>query len=144
MLDAACLRASTLDQPRDPQVETSIRAGYLALDAIADFFQLHRPGNPRQGDPISIPRRESDAAYDRLGASGVGVKPDRDQACRDLAGWRVNYDAALLGIARIVVVPPTPWIHAGVPHPTMTLQTEPVPADMEPGLARVEGPDSYT
>lgn len=134
VLDAAALRASTLDLPRDPQVETCIRAGYLALTAIADFFQLHRPANPKQGDPISIPRKEFDGAYDRLRAAGIAVRTDRDQAWRDFAGWRVNYDAALLGLARVVVVPPTPWIHAGVPHPTMTLQTEPVPADMEPGF----------
>jgi len=142
VLDAAALRASTLDQPRDPQVETCIRAGYLALTAIADFFQLRRPMAPQQGDPISIPREEFDAACDRLQASGLALKPDRDQAWRDFAGWRVNYDAALLGIARIVVVPPTPWIQPGVPHPTMTLQTEPVPATMEPGLVRGDGQEA--
>jgi hypothetical protein len=140
VLDAAALRASTLDQPRDPQVETCIRAGYLALTAIADFFALHRPLDPKQGDPISIPRREFDAAYDRLRAAGIAVKPDRNQAWRDFAGWRVNYDAALLGIARVVVVPPTPWIHPGVPHPGMTLQTEPVPSDLEPGLVNRDDP----
>ncbi len=134
VLDAAALRASTLDEPRNPQVETCIRAGYLALTAIADFFELPRPADPKQGDPISIPRREFDAAYDRLQAAGVALKPDRDQCWRDFAGWRVNYDAVLLGIARLVVIPATPWIQPGVPHPTMTLQTEPVPADMEPGL----------
>jgi hypothetical protein len=140
VLDAAALRASTLDQPRDPQVETCIRAGYLALTAIADFFALRRPLDPQQGDPISIPRHEFDAVYDRLRAAGIAVKRDRDQAWRDFAGWRVNYDAALLGVARIVVVPPTPWIQPGVPHPSMTLRTEPVPADLEPGLVNPDGP----
>jgi hypothetical protein len=140
VLDAAALRASTLDQPRDPQVETCIRAGYLALTAIADFFSLRRPLDPQQGDPISIPRHEFDAACDRLQAAGIALKRDRDQAWRDFAGWRVNYDAALLGVARIVVAPPTPWIQAGVPHPSMTLRTEPVPADMEPGLVNREDP----
>jgi hypothetical protein len=141
VLDAAALRASTLDLPRNPQVETCIRAGYLALTAIADFFELHRPMNPQQGDPISIPRSEFEAAYDRLRDAGIALKRDRDQAWRDFAGWRVNYDAALLGLARIVVVPPTPWIHAGVSHPSMMLQTEPVPADMEPGLVSAVGPE---
>jgi hypothetical protein len=27
------------------------------------------------------------------------MKPDRDQCWRDFAGWRVNYDAALIGVA---------------------------------------------
>jgi hypothetical protein len=128
VLDGAALRASTLDLPRDPQVETCIRAGYLALNAIADFFRIRHPVDPRQGDSISIPRAEFDAAYDRLAAVGLPLRPDRDQCWRDFAGWRVNYDAALLGLAQLVVVPPTPWVTPGVDHPPMRLETEPVPA----------------
>ena len=139
VLDAAALRASTLDQPRNSQVETCIRAGYLALTAIADFFELPHPANPKQGDPISIPRREFDAACDRLRDTGIALKRDRDQCWRDFAGWRVNYDAVLLGVAKLVVVPETPWIQPGVPHPSMMLQTEPVPADLEPGLVSQDG-----
>jgi len=37
------------------------------------------------------------------------MKPDRDQAWRDFAGWRVNYDAALIGLARLTMAPPAPW-----------------------------------
>jgi hypothetical protein len=134
VLDAAALRASTLDRPRDPQVETCIRAGYLALNAIADFFRIEHPADPRQGDPISIPREEFDAAYARLRAAGLPIRPDRDQCWRDFAGWRVNYDAALLGLAVLTVAPPTPWVTPGVAHPRMLLETEPVPADRMPGL----------
>ena len=134
VLDAAAIRASTLDRPRDPQVETCIRAGYLALNAIADFFRIQHPVDPRQGDPISIPRHEFEAAYERLRVVGLPLRADRDQCWRDFAGWRVNYDAALLGIARLVVIPPTPWVTPGVAHPSMLLQTEPVPEDRTPGL----------
>jgi hypothetical protein len=143
VLDAAALRASTLDRPRDPQVETCVRAGYLALNAIADFFRIPHPADPRQGDPISIPREEFDGAYARLREAGVPIRPDRDQCWRDFAGWRVNYDAALLGLARLTVAPPTPWVTPGVPHPRMLLETEPVPADRTPGLVRSDGPERY-
>ena len=130
VLDAAAIRASTLDRPRDPQVETCIRAGYLALNAVADFFRIQHPVDPRQGDPISIPRAEFDAVYERLRVAGLPIRIDPDQCWRDFAGWRVNYDAALLGLARLVVVPPTPWVTPGIPHPRMLLETEPVPADV--------------
>ena len=61
---------------------------------------------------------------------------------------RVNYDAVLLGVAKpvvvpkLVVVPETPWIQPGVAHPSMMMQTEPDPADLEPGLVSQDGVDA--
>jgi hypothetical protein len=37
------------------------------------------------------------------------MKADRDQAWRDFNGWRVNYDASLVGLARVTMAPPAIW-----------------------------------
>ncbi len=108
LLDAAALRASTLDLPREPQAELTIRAGFLALQAIADFFNVPYNPLPEPTDPITVRRDEFDDAYDELAAAGVPLR-DRDEAWRGFAGWRVNYDVPLVAIARIVVAPPAPW-----------------------------------
>ena len=42
---------------------------------------------------------EFDEVYARLAEAGVPIKPDREQAWRDFAGWRVNYDTVLLTLA---------------------------------------------
>ena len=34
---------------------------------------------------------------------------DRDQAWRDYAGWRVNYDTVLLALADLIMAPYAPW-----------------------------------
>jgi hypothetical protein len=47
--------------------------------------------------------------YDQLAAQGVPLKPDREQAWHDFRGWRVNYDLALLGLARLTMAPYAPW-----------------------------------
>ncbi len=109
VLDGAALAASTLDIPRNPQAELCIRAGYLALRAIADFFHIPYEPNPRPTDPISIKRAEYDAVYDRLAGKGISLKPDRDQCWRDFSGWRVNYDTVLLALCEIVSAPPAMW-----------------------------------
>lgn len=109
ILDAASLAASTLDVPKDAHADLCIRAGYLALRHIADFFMLPYNPNAKSGDPISIRREEFDAAYDRLAKYGIPMKPDRDQAWADFAGWRVNYDAALLGLAALTMAPDAMW-----------------------------------
>jgi len=109
VLDAAALTSSTLDLPRDARCDLCIRAGFLALRYISSFFEVEYNPNPQPGDPISVTREEFDAAYDRLVAQGVPVKPDRDAAWRGFAGWRVNYDTVLLALAALTMAPEAPW-----------------------------------
>ena len=109
VLDAAALTLSAVDVPPDPQAALCLRAGHLALHHIAEFFHIPHSSDPSPDDPISITRAEFDAAYVELAAQGVPLKPDRDQAWRDFAGWRVNYDAALLNLAGLVMAPAAPW-----------------------------------
>jgi len=108
VLDAAALTSSTLEE-HDPDARLCLRAGFIALGRVAGFFGIPVPSDPKPDDPISIARDEYDAAYDRLVAAGVGVRPDRDQAWKDFAGWRVNYDAALLALASLTMAPYAPW-----------------------------------
>ena len=109
MLDGAALVLSSVDIPRDVEAEFCIRAGYLCLRGIADYFQIPYDPDPRPDDPISIGRDEWETAISELEAIGVALKPDRDQAWRDFAGWRVNYDTVLLALARLTEAPPAVW-----------------------------------
>jgi len=109
-LDAASLFSSTLDVPRAPRANLMIRSGTLALRQIADFFGFEHPDDPAPGDPISVRREEFDEVYEQLASAGVPVKADRDQAWRDFAGWRVNYDQVLLTLATFVDAPPALWV----------------------------------
>ena len=109
ILDAASLCASTLKGPRQPEAELCIRAGYLALRRISAFFRIPFNNDPAPDDPISITRHEFDDACRRLEEAGVPLREDRDQAWRDFAGWRVNYDDVLLGLALLTVAPMAEW-----------------------------------
>jgi hypothetical protein len=109
LLDSAAIRASTLDLPRSPHAELCIRAGYLALRSIGDFYGVHHHRDPQPIDPISIHRTEFDGVYDQLHAADIPLKQDRDQAWRDFAGWRVNYDRVLLELCAVVQPPTAPW-----------------------------------
>jgi hypothetical protein len=111
IMDAAALTASTLDLPRDTQADLCIRAGYVALRRIADFFRFPYNPRPQPTDPISVTREEFEAACDRLAGQGVPIKADRDRAWRDFSGWRVNYDTVLLALARLTMAAPhVMWI----------------------------------
>jgi hypothetical protein len=120
MLDTAALYVATVDLPsiappghekeiRAPQAEVCIRSGYLALRRIAAFFRIPFDADPRPDGAISIRREEFDDACERMRAAGVPLRADLDRGWRDFAGWRVNYDAALVGLAQLTMAPYAPW-----------------------------------
>jgi hypothetical protein len=110
VLDAAALTWAAVDVPATPEAALCIRAGFLALRNIADFFGIGYHPDPHYPEQsISIRRTEFDAVCDRLASVGVPLKPDREQAWRDFAGWRVNYDVVLLGLCSLVLPPYAPW-----------------------------------
>jgi hypothetical protein len=110
VLDAAALTLSSIDIPWDAQAALCIRAGYLALRRIADFFRVEYNEFPvYPADPISITREEFEVVFNRLSAAGMPVKADRERAWQDFAGWRVNYDTALLSLSRLTMAPEAPW-----------------------------------
>ncbi|HEX6288618.1 MAG TPA: hypothetical protein VFZ66_05475 [Herpetosiphonaceae bacterium] len=109
VLDAAALVNAVVAVPRDSQADLCLRAGYLALQTIADFFRIPYDRNPAPDDPISVSRAEFDAACEQMAAAGVELKADRDRAWRDFAGWRVNYDTVLLALASLTMAPEAPW-----------------------------------
>ena len=109
VLDSASLVNAVVDIPHDVQADLCIRAGYLALRRIAEFFRIEYNPSPQRGDTISVTRGEFDAAYDRMASNGVPLKPDREQAWNDFVGWRVNYDTVLLALTVLTMAPYAPW-----------------------------------
>ena len=92
VLDAAALFQSAVDAEPSPTAGLCIRAGWLNLRRIADYFHVSYPTNFERKVPISISREEFDMVLDRLARVGVPILADRDVAWRDFDGWRVNYD----------------------------------------------------
>jgi hypothetical protein len=109
VLDTAALSLSVLDRKRSAQAALCLRAGFLSLRRIADYFMIPHNDDPKATDPISISRREFDLMYVELEAAGLPLKPDREKAWADFCGWRVNYDTTLVRLATVVTAPPAHW-----------------------------------
>jgi hypothetical protein len=109
VLDAASLSRSLLDVPKDVQADLTIRAGYLCLRRIADFFGITYDPAPSSTDPTSVTRERFDAAAAQLEQAGVPLRADRDAAFADFNGWRVNYDRPLLALSRLLLAPEAHW-----------------------------------
>jgi hypothetical protein len=109
VLDGAALTLAAVDTPSNVHAHLCLRAGYVSLRQIADFFAILYNPTPQPDDPISITREEFDQACAQLAAAGVPLKPDHEKAWRDFVGWRVNYDTVLLTLAHLVIAPEAPW-----------------------------------
>ena len=109
VLDTAAIDLACLDSPPSPEAQLCIRGGFEALRRIADFFNIAYHPDPRPDDPISIRREEFDTLWDTLKGAKVHLKKDREQAWRDYAGWRVNYDQVIRALAALTMAPAAPW-----------------------------------
>jgi hypothetical protein len=109
VLDAASLWASSVEHPNDPDAQLCIRAGFVALRRLADFFNVPNDPDPTPDDPITISRSEYDEACSTLEEAGLPLKEDREAAWQSFKGWRVNYDTVVLNLARMVEAPIAPW-----------------------------------
>ena len=105
MMDAAALRLSLLDIPGDKEGQLlpsgvripvdanaaiMLRAGFVALRRIADFFRIDYNPDPHfPQDPISITRVQFKQAAELFAKQGIPIKDDLEQAWlefRRLAG----------------------------------------------------------
>ena len=85
--------------------------------------------------PSDADRRQGTRALEQIGLSRspetwpVAIHPGSGglRKC-----WPLD---RFLGLAQLVVIPPTPWVTAGEEHPRMLLETEPVPAAGTPNAA---------
>ncbi len=134
ILDAASITLSSLELPYEVSAALSIRAGFLALRRIAEYFDIPSPQNPHYPEvPICVERYEFDEMLDRFAAAGLPVKTDREQAWQDFAGWRVNYDRALILLCGLVMAPKAPWssdrVPAFQPPPLLIFKKHKIPAN---------------
>ena len=132
MLDAAALRLAVLNIPFTPAPGLCIRSGFLALREIADFFGFDHDPDPAPDDPISDRARGVHRDLRAARRGGLPVRPDRERAWRDFAGWRVNYDRVLLALAALVMAPYAPWSSDRSP-PTPLVRRSPVAAAAQRG-----------
>ncbi len=99
MLDTASLIVSTIDIETNPQVQITIRSGFLALRRLAEFFHLPFDPDPAPDAPISIHREEYDALVEQLREAGLPIRADLDlawQRLRRLAGQLRHAAAGLV------------------------------------------------
>jgi hypothetical protein len=109
VLDAAALFNAAVDATPSPTAGICIRAGWLTLRRLADYFRIPYPAAVDRTIPISVTRDQFDLVLERLERTGVPIVADRDAAWWDFVGWRVNYDVIIEACHEMFVCPRTDW-----------------------------------
>jgi hypothetical protein len=110
VMDAAALHLS-LSPSVEPKLSArlSLRMGFVALDQIARTMRLPVVDDPDPDAPISIAFEQFTEAVDMLHRLGYPIELTNEEAWPHFRGWRVNYDAAALKLARELDAPPALW-----------------------------------
>jgi hypothetical protein len=114
VLDAAALFNAAVDAKPSPTAGLCIRAGWLTLRRIADYFRVPYPTVLTKDIPISVSREDFEIVLTRLESVGVPILADHDAAWTDFVGWRVNYDAMIEHFYALFTCPRTDWRTAAV------------------------------
>ena len=108
-LDTAALVNATKIIAPSGQADTMIRAGYIALRSIADFYRIEPELGPDQMDRLSVQRSQFERFLDDLEGHGLSLERDRDLIWSDYAGWRLNYDRSVTGLRKLIGFVPSHW-----------------------------------
>jgi hypothetical protein len=114
VLDAAALFNAAVDAKPSPTAGLCIRAGWLTLRRIGDYFHIHYPTTMTKDIPITVTREEFEIVLARLEVVGVPILADHDAAWSDFVGWRINYDALIERFYVLFVCPRTDWKTAAI------------------------------
>jgi hypothetical protein len=109
VLDTAAIRLSCFDMPFSGQTALCLRTGFISLRRLAEYFHTPFDADPLPTDTISVTRVEFNNMLVELRAAGVPLRSNEDQMWADFQGWRVNYDKALVGLAKLIIAPDGRW-----------------------------------
>ena len=110
VMDAAALHLA-LSPSSEPKLapRLALRMGFVALGQIARTMRRPVPDEPDPDTPISLTYDDFRHATAMLREVGYPIERTDEEAWPHFQGWRANYDAAALLLAKQLDAPPAPW-----------------------------------
>lgn len=110
VMDAAALHLSLAPSVEPKQApRLALRMGFVALDQINRTMGQPVPGEPEADTPVSLTYDDFRHASAMLREVDYPVDRSDDEAWPHFRGWRANYDATALLLAKQLDAPPALW-----------------------------------
>ena len=110
VMDAAALHLSlapSLEPKLAPRL--ALRMGFVAISQIARTMGQPAHDEPGPDAPISLTFSDFQQAVAMLREVDYPIERSEEEAWPHFRGWRANYDAAALLLAKQLDAPPAPW-----------------------------------
>jgi hypothetical protein len=110
VMDAAALHLA-LAPSCEPKLEArlALRMGFVALQQVTRTMLRSVPDEPDPDAPISVSYDDFRSATTMLRELGYPIERSDEEAWPHFRGWRANYDAAALLLAKQLDAPPALW-----------------------------------
>ncbi len=137
VMDSCALLLALSPSDAPPEARLCVRMGFTCLRDVARVLRVPFDPDPHPDDDIALPYEWFADAVAHLDAAGMPRERGPEEAWPHFRGWRVNYEPIVDALARILVVPPAPWLHPGVPGaPRPARPVDRVPRASSPGATR--------
>ena len=110
VMDAAALHlalAPSLEPKLAPRL--ALRMGFVAMSQIARTMRQPVPDEPGPDAPVSLSFDDFQQAVAMLREVDYPIERSDEEAWPHFRGWRANYDATALLLAKQLDAPPAPW-----------------------------------
>jgi hypothetical protein len=110
VMDAAALHlalAPSLEPKLAPRL--ALRMGFVAMSQIARTMRQPVPEEPGPDAPVSLTFADFRQAVAMLRDVDYPIERSDEEAWPHFLGWRANYDATALLLAKQLDAPPAPW-----------------------------------
>ena len=110
VMDAAALHLAVAPS-REPKLapRLALRMGFVAMEQIARTMRQEGPDEPDPDAPRSLTFTDFQQATAMLREVDYPIERSDEEAWPDFRGWRANYDATALLLARQLDAPPALW-----------------------------------
>jgi hypothetical protein len=110
VMDAAALHLA-LAPSREPKLAArlALRMGFVAIGQVARAMREPASDEPDPDEPISLSYSDFQAATAMLREVGYPIERSDEDAWPHFRGWRANYDATALLLAKQLDAPPALW-----------------------------------
>jgi hypothetical protein len=140
VMDAAALHLA-LAPSREPKLapRLALRMGFVAMGQVARTMGESVPDEPDPETPISLSYDDFRAATAMLREVGYPIERSDEEAWPHFRGWRANYDATALFLAKKLDAPPALWTGPRR-WPSTPIQPRRPPAKMLPYFRQDRAP----
>uniref|UniRef100_A0AAU2UX00 Uncharacterized protein n=1 Tax=Streptomyces sp. NBC_00003 TaxID=2903608 RepID=A0AAU2UX00_9ACTN len=130
VMDAAALQLAF--NPSQPQsdVRMALRAGFVCLRDIADLQGIPYDPDPHPDGPLDLSYEDFLVGVARMREQGYPAERSPEEAWPHFRGWRINYEALAMRIARDIDAVPAPW--SGPRRTPVAIRTPVTPINRKP------------